>query len=78
MNFALGLDLGGTNIKLVCVSPEGKILVQRSAPTRDDARATWAEYVKPLVKQIEEEFHAPAHWLGLAAPGLAADRKSVV
>lgn len=72
MTFALGLDLGGTNIKLVCVSPEGKILAQRSMPTHDDARATWAEHVKTLVKQIEEEFRAPAQWLGLAAPGLAA------
>lgn len=72
MNFALGLDLGGTNIKLVCVSPEGKILAQRSAPTRDDAHATWAEHVRDLVSEVEEEFRTRAQWLGFAAPGLAA------
>ena len=71
MNFALGLDLGGTNIKLVCVNANGEVLDQRSLATQDDARAAWAEHVKSLIATIEQERGASAKWLGLAAPGLA-------
>lgn len=70
MNFALGLDLGGTNIKLVCVTANGHVIAQRSIATEDDARALWAEHVKNLIATIEHE-HGKAKWLGLAAPGLA-------
>jgi glucokinase len=71
MNFALGLDLGGTKIKLVCVNANGEVLAKRSIATHDDARATWAEHVKSLVALVEQETGAQATWLGLAAPGLA-------
>ncbi len=72
MDFALGLDLGGTNIKLVCVAANGAVLEKRSIATQDDARAAWAENIKSLVASIEHERAATAKWLGLAAPGLAA------
>ncbi|MEK7728655.1 MAG: ROK family protein, partial [candidate division KSB1 bacterium] len=71
MDFALGLDLGGTNIKLVCVAASGEVIAQRSIATHDDARAVWAEHVKSLIATIEHERGAQAKWLGLAAPGLA-------
>lgn len=71
MNFALGLDLGGTNIKLVCVEASGKLIAQQSIATHDGARATWAEHVKSLIATMEHERSARATWLGLAAPGLA-------
>ena len=71
MNLALGLDLGGTNIKLVCVAASGKLIAQQSIATEDDARGVWAEHVKNLVAAIEQE-HGKVKWLGLAAPGLAA------
>ncbi len=71
MDFGLGIDLGGTNIKLVCVEANGHVIAQRSIATQDDARAVWAEQVKSLVATIEHERGEQAKWLGLAAPGLA-------
>ncbi len=70
MDFALGIDLGGTNIKLVCVAVNGEVLAQRSIATEDNARAVWSEHVKKLITSIEGE-RGKAKWLGLAAPGLA-------
>ncbi len=78
MDFALGLDLGGTNIKLVCVETNGNVLLKRSIATQDDARAAWAEHVKNLVAEVESALSVQAQWLGLAAPGLAArDHRSI-
>jgi len=72
MSFAIGIDLGATNIKLVVVTEDEKILESRSDPTQDTAEMRWAEHIKQMISAVETNLRAPAKWIGLAAPGLAA------
>lgn len=72
---AVGIDLGGTQIKAVLVNAEGAVLRREARPTSDtgeDSRS-WAETVRALADEL-----GPDLPLGLSAPGLAApDRRSI-
>ena len=75
MSAAVGIDLGGTQIKGVLVTPDGAVLRREVRETRDrgDDSREWAETVRGLVRDLGNE--APA---GISAPGLAArDRRSI-
>jgi glucokinase len=75
MEYWIGIDLGGTNIKAVGVSGEGKTLFQNSRPTRDGVwegeRPAFAVAVRDLIRETEAA-HGPASGIGLCAPGLAS------
>jgi glucokinase len=78
MPYAIGIDLGGTNIKAVAVTEDGELLDRSSCETGDEGRDGWAAKVRQAVRTLEERRGAPADWVGLAAPGLAArDRRSI-
>jgi glucokinase len=72
MEFAIGIDLGATNIKLVAVKPDGTVLERRTELAQDHAEMAWAENIKVMIDAVEAEIGAAATWIGLAAPGLAA------
>jgi glucokinase len=72
MSYAIGVDLGGTNIKVAVVSEEGEILGRSTSETWDASAGSWAETIKQKIKEIENDRGEPARWIGLAAPGLAA------
>lgn len=82
MEYAIGIDLGGTHIKTVAVTPDGEVLNKISRDTKDntsiasDACAPiWANEVKELVDSLAGELgHSPA-FIGLCAPGLASEDK---
>jgi glucokinase len=77
MSYAIGIDVGGTNIKTVAVSRRGDLLHQAEQPTTDD-RADWAARIREEIDRIEAAQHEAAGWVGLAAPGLAArDGRSI-
>ena len=77
MEYAIGIDLGGTNIKAVAVTKEGKLLFQGRKPT-DDESVAWGEQIRELIGEISLEQKSEASWVGLAAPGLAApDGRSI-
>jgi len=79
MPYAIGVDLGGTNIKVAVVSEDGKILDQSTCETWDDSTVSWAETIKQKIKDIRNDRGEPAGWIGLAAPGLAArDNRSII
>ena len=69
MNYAIGVDLGGTNIKVAVVSEDGQILDRSSCETAD---GSWAETIKQAISKHEDGRGEKARWIGLAAPGLAA------
>lgn len=71
MNYGIGIDIGGTNIKTVAVTPEGQTLFQFSEPT-EESRSAWAEKIREQIARIETQRKQPADFMGLAAPGLAA------
>ncbi len=77
MSYSIGVDLGGTNIKIVVVSDDGTVLDYRTCDT-DDSEGSWAQTIKTNLREIETgRCNAPGH-IGVAAPGLAAkDGKSI-
>ena len=77
MSYSIGVDLGGTNIKIVVLSNDGNELEYLTCDTAD-AAGSWAQTIKQNVDEIQNQRgQAPCH-IGLAAPGLAAsDGRSI-
>jgi glucokinase len=76
MRYALGIDLGGTSIKAVAMSAEGKILEKANQPFDTQIKLDWAEKIRGLVSELQQK--APAACIGISAPGLAArDGRSI-
>jgi glucokinase len=77
MSYAIGVDLGGTNIKIVVISGDGNVLDYLTCDTAD-AEGSWAQTIKHQLELIHNKRgNAPCH-IGLAAPGLAArDGRSI-
>ena len=72
MNYAIGVDLGGTNIKAVAVSESGEVMSQSALGSGDDAEAAWAARVREQISALEERLGEPAAGIGIAAPGMVA------
>ncbi len=73
---ALGIDIGGTNIKMVRVTAQGEILAQSQVPTNDGT--DWIGQLREQIARIEAEPGGRMEHIGLAAPGLAArDGRSI-
>jgi glucokinase len=77
MSYSIGVDLGGTNIKIVVISNDGDVLEYLTCDTAD-SEGSWAETIKQNLELIEKQRgYSPCH-IGLAAPGLAAkDGRSI-
>jgi glucokinase len=77
MSYSIGIDLGGTNIKVVVISNDGNVLDYLTCDTAD-TEGSWAQTIKQTVDLIQNQRgHSPCH-IGLAAPGLAAkDSRSI-
>jgi glucokinase len=71
MRYGIGIDLGGTNIKIVAVSEEGQMLERSTCETQTDSPSSWIETIRQRIKEIESGQTESARWIGLAAPGLA-------
>jgi glucokinase len=79
MPYGIGIDLGGTNIKVVAASQAGEVLERSMCETDADSPKSWVETITRRIQEIEEKRAESAHWIGLAAPGLAArDSLSIV
>lgn len=78
MHYAIGIDLGGRNIKFVAVTPQGEIRTRASAPTYADD-SDWAQTIQALIQKISDEQGRAPLCVGLSAPGLAApDGRSIL
>src|SRR4051812_43311394 len=75
-SYALGIDIGVTNVKSVRVSPAGEVLSHRSIETLAES-PDWPARIQSLVAETEAE-HGPAAAVGIAAPGLAAPDGSCI
>ena len=71
MNYAIGVDLGGTNIKFVVISLDGEVLEYSECQT-EDATGSWSQSIKDRLEEIQNRIEQPANHIGIAAPGLAA------
>src|SRR5216117_4473213 len=78
MNYAIGIDLGGSSIKAVTATPGGEALTRHNIDFDPDKNMEWAEKIRALVQHLQRESGAPADGIGLSAPGLAAtDGRSI-
>ena len=79
MPYGIGIDLGGTNIKVVAASETGEVLERSTCETRADSPESWVETIRHRIKEIEETRAESARWIGVAAPGLASrDSDSII
>ena len=72
MSYVIGVDLGGTNIKIAVLSADGEVLDRSTCETADDGVGSWAQTIKQRIELIGEQRGEPPSHIGLAAPGLAA------
>lgn len=67
----VGLDVGGTNLKVLAFDAAGTTLARESVPTRDDGSGRWLEQTRDVVRSVTARCPAPV-CVGVAAPGLPA------
>jgi glucokinase len=78
MDYAIGIDLGGSSVKAVAVTPEGKALARCNETFDPERRMHFAETLRAVTTRIEKERGVPPRRIGLSAPGLAAkDERSI-
>ena len=78
MRFAIGLDLGGTNIKGLVTSSSGRVVAETLRPTGAETGGDWIKNVERVLAKLRKTIRAEPFVVGLAAPGLAArDNRSI-
>jgi glucokinase len=78
MDYAIGIDLGGSSVKSVAVTPEGKTLAQAVMAFDAEVQMDWVRKIRAILTEVQSEQNGPACCIGLAAPGLAAkDGRSI-
>lgn len=76
--YLLGIDLGGSSIKTIAVTPHGETLSRHNIDFDPTKPMEWAEKIRSLADRIQKERGTPAGGIGLSAPGLAAaDGRSI-
>jgi len=70
MAHAIGIDIGVTNVKAICVSADGSVIARESFATHADS-PDWPARVRDGLAQFESRQGRASH-IGLAAPGVAA------
>jgi glucokinase len=75
--YALGIDLGGTNVKVLAVTRAARVLAFADAPCGRTTRS-WTTAVRRTVADVCDRFPVAPGWIGVAAPGLPArDGRSI-
>ena len=69
MKTAIGIDIGGTNIKGVLLNDTGEILYQHYLST-SDANAQWRDKVDEMVSILKGHHKNAIDVIGLSSPGL--------
>src|SRR5688572_18236050 len=72
MEYAIGIDLGGSSVKAVAITPEGEILQRVNEEFDGGEKLGFAGAIKEVFKGIQEKQGSPAISCGVAAPGLAS------
>jgi glucokinase len=84
MAAAIGIDLGGTNVKGVLVNDTGEIIyqeVQATAPPAGGSNGQerhWQQAVAQVVQLLKSQRGGAVDAIGLAAPGLPNDANSAI
>ena len=70
MQFAIGIDLGGTRIKGTALDAEGNVLHKLYTPTFDGDGAVWKNAVAETVNELLNKINGYDSVVGISAPGL--------
>lgn len=71
-NYGVGIDLGGSSVKLVALRESGEILQQENREFDTAAPLHFANTINDLLSKVEEKLKLKPSFIGLAAPGLAS------
>ena len=72
MSYAIGIDLGGTNIKAVAVTADGDVIEHSTCEVEDEAVGALAEIIRQQIAEFERRRGEQASWIGIASPGQQA------
>jgi glucokinase len=76
--YVIGIDLGGSSVKTVAVTPESRTLGHANVDFDPAGRLDWAQKIRRVVEDVQAGQGTPAAHIGLSAPGLAArDGRSI-
>src|SRR4029079_14122796 len=78
MTCAIGLDLGGTNIKGLATTRAGRVLAEKISATASSGQRSWGKKVDRVLGDLRSLVKKPTVYIGLAEPGLeAVDHRSI-
>src|SRR6187455_963776 len=73
----VGLDVGGTRMKVLAFDRQARTLAEESITTEDDGTRVWMDRASGVMRRVMDRVPRPAR-IGVAAPGLpAADGRSI-
>jgi glucokinase len=72
MDYAIGIDLGGSSVKAVAITTSGEILQRTNQEFDPDHELDFAETIKQVFNSLQREQGRDAACFGVAAPGLAS------
>jgi glucokinase len=75
---AIGIDLGGTNIKAVMIDEKGNILHETRCSTNDNTQNNWKQNVADTLNTLLQKTDHTAIPIGLSAPGLAGNNNDCI
>lgn len=75
---AIGIDMGGTNIKGVLVNEEGAILHEAECATNEKDAAWWKDAVAGMLLRLRQKAGHENIPVGLCAPGLASHHNDCI
>lgn len=77
-SIAIGIDLGGTRIKGLAMTKEGKILHQVYTPTNDGDDKVWKGAVAQTVKELKAKLNNDKTVVGISAPGITNEANTAI
>jgi glucokinase len=78
MRKAIGIDIGGTNIKAVLINEDGTVLNQLKSETRGEVDGIWQKNIKNVLAEISNYPLDESIVIGLSAPGLANNSNTAI
>jgi glucokinase len=78
MKVAIGIDLGGTNVKGILLNEMGEVLQKHYIPTSDEGDERWKVNVLEMVNYLKAKSQNQVEIIGMSAPGLANAENSCI
>jgi len=77
-DIVIGIDLGGTRIKVVAIDEMGNILHQRYLPTNESDDVIWKNAILSSVQEMQSKIKRTDSIVGISAPGLPNPENSAI